>query len=54
MREKKSKEKDTEEYLDEIPNEITIEAMKEAERIAKDKNVKRYYSVEEAIKALNK
>ena len=34
------------------PNKETIKAMLEAERIAKDPNVKRYSDVEEALRAL--
>ena len=34
------------------PNKETIEAMLEAERIARDPSVKRYSDVEEALKAL--
>ncbi|WP_299350868.1 type II toxin-antitoxin system RelB/DinJ family antitoxin [uncultured Catenibacterium sp.] len=34
------------------PNNETIEAMLEAERIARDPSVKRYSDVEEALKAL--
>lgn len=34
------------------PNNETIEAMLEAERIARDSSVKRYSDVEEALKAL--
>ena len=35
------------------PNKETIEAMLEAERIARDPSVKRYSNVEEEFKALN-
>ena len=38
----------------ETPNEETIAALLEAERIARDPTVKRYYDVEEALKALEK
>lgn len=34
------------------PNKETIEAMLEAERIARDPSIKRYSDVEEALKAL--
>ena len=39
-------------WQEESPNEITIAAMKEAERIAHDPSVKRYVDVEEALAAL--
>jgi DNA-damage-inducible protein J len=36
------------------PNAVTFAAMKEAERIASDPNVKRYSDVEEALRDLKK
>lgn len=42
-------------YMENINfNQITIEALKEAERIAKDPNTKHYSDVEEALKDLKK
>ena len=42
-------------YMENINfNQITIEALKEAERIAKDPNTKHYSDVEEALKELKK
>ncbi len=38
--------------LEEEPNEITLEAMRESDRIAKDETVKGYDSIEELRKAL--
>lgn len=40
--------------LDDQPNRTTIEAMLEAERIAKDPTVKRYSDVEEALRELKR
>ena len=36
------------------PNAVTIAAMQEAERIARDPNAKRYSDVEEALRELKK
>lgn len=36
------------------PNAVTIAAMQEAERIARDLNIKRYSDVEEALRELKK
>ena len=38
--------------LEEEPNEITLEAMREADRIARDDSVKGYDSIEELREAL--
>ena len=35
-----------------IPNDLTLQAMKEAEAMAKDKNKKSYATVEELIESL--
>ncbi|MED9782074.1 MAG: type II toxin-antitoxin system RelB/DinJ family antitoxin [Peptococcaceae bacterium] len=40
--------------LDDQPNRTTIEAMLEAERIAKDPTAKRYSDVEEALRELKR
>lgn len=40
--------------LNDQPNRTTIEAMLEAERIAKDPTVKRYSDVEEALRELKR
>ena len=40
--------------LDDQPNRTTIEAMLEAERIAKDPTVKRYSDIEEALRELKR
>ena len=37
-----------------VPNAVTMAAMQEAERIARDPNVKRYSDVEEALKELKR
>lgn len=37
-----------------VPNAVTIAAMKEGERIAKDKNIKGYKTIEELKAALEK
>lgn len=37
-----------------VPNAVTIAAMQEAERIARDPNAKRYSDVEEALRELKK
>ena len=36
------------------PNSVTVAAMREAERLAKDPNAKRYSDVEEALRELKK
>ena len=42
------------EFEHEVPNAETIAAMLEAERIAKDPNVKHYSDVEEALRELKR
>ncbi|GJH40172.1 hypothetical protein RCZ04_07220 [Capnocytophaga sp. HP1101] len=37
-----------------IPNELTLQAMREAEAMAKDKNKKKYATIEELIESLKK
>lgn len=39
---------------EELPNEETVSAMREAERIAKDINVKGYHDVDELLAYLDK
>ena len=38
----------------EQPNKETIEAMREAERLAHDPNIKRYSDIEEALRELKR
>lgn len=42
------------EYVDDIPNEETIEAMREADAIARNPSVKGYSTIAELMGALDK
>lgn len=53
-KENKALQKDTQQSYREAkqPNKITIDAIKEGRKIAKDPNAKRYHTVDEMKKAL--